>query len=201
MLNIDNPAPITINPSGEMTGKTGTYTKHLGDMAGVYRDEEAYKQAVKAHGDDALVYTVETQEYGNHEGALIVGTSTLLPGQYGEEFAVTRGHLHKISNRAELYYCISGHGIMLLETLDGRSEAVELRAGDAINVPGEWVHRSVNVGERPFVTLFTYSADSGQDYKLIADAGGMKQLIVTDGNGGWKAVPNPDHTGYAAVTE
>ena len=99
----------------------------------------------------------QSQSYGPHAGALTIGTSTLLPGQYGDEFAVTRGHLHAVSDRAELYYCLSGRGVMLLETVDGRSEAVELTPGEAVNVPGEWVHRSVNVGDEPFVTLFTYA--------------------------------------------
>jgi glucose-6-phosphate isomerase len=65
-----------------------------------------------------------------------------------------------------------------------------------VHVPGYWVHRSVNVGDDPFVTLFCYAADAGQNYGLIADAGGMAQLVVVDGNGGWTTRPNPDHIGY-----
>jgi glucose-6-phosphate isomerase len=85
---------------------------------------------------------------------------------------------------------------MLLETLDGRSRAVPLTPGDAAHVPGHWVHRSVNIGSEPFVTLFCYPADAGQDYALIAEAGGMAQLIVDDGAGGWTTRSNPEHTGY-----
>jgi glucose-6-phosphate isomerase, archaeal len=109
---------------------------------------------------------------------------------------VTRGHLHVRADRAELYHCLSGRGVMLLDTVDGRTHAVPLSAGEAVHVPGHWVHRSVNVGDEPFVTLFCYNADSGQDYELIADAGGMSQLVVTDGAGGWTTPANPDHTGY-----
>lgn len=196
MRDIDSPAKLAISPSGVLNGNNGIYTKHLADMGGVYRDSAAYDAAVAAQGRDELVYRVESQSYGPHAGALTIGTSTLLPGQYGDEFAVTRGHLHAVSDRAELYYCLSGRGVMLLETVDGRSEAVELTPGEAVNVPGEWVHRSVNVGDEPFVTLFTYATDAGQDYQLIADAGGMKNLVVADARGGWAVRPNPDHTGY-----
>ncbi|WP_053382722.1 glucose-6-phosphate isomerase family protein [Leucobacter celer] len=199
MPELDFPAKLDISPEGVLAGNTGIYTKHLADMRGVYRDDSAYEAAVAAQGEETLVYRVESQDYGPHSGALTVGTSRLLPGRYGDEFAVTRGHLHEVSDRAELYYCLSGHGIMLLETLDGRSEAVELTPGKAVNVPGEWVHRSVNVGDEPFVTLFTYATDAGQDYQLIADAGGMKQLVVDDGAGGWTLRENPDHTGYRAA--
>jgi glucose-6-phosphate isomerase len=85
---------------------------------------------------------------------------------------------------------------MLLETLGGRTEADPLRAGEAVHVPGHWVHRSVNVGDEPFVTLFCYGADAGQDYELIARAGGMSALVVADGAGAWSTRPNPDHVGY-----
>lgn len=196
MPGIDSPAKLAISPSGALTGNNGVYTKHLADMAGVYRDGTAYDAAVAAHGGEELVYRVESQSYGPHAGALTIGTSTLLPGRYGDEFAVTRGHLHAISDRAELYYCLAGRGVMLLETLDGESEAIELTPGEAVNVPGEWVHRSVNVGDEPFVTLFTYATDAGQDYQLIADANGMKSLIIADGDGGWAVRANPEHTGY-----
>ncbi|MCE0487384.1 glucose-6-phosphate isomerase family protein [Ornithinimicrobium sediminis] len=191
------PGRLTVGADGALSGASGRYTKHLGDMGGVYRDQGAYEQLVAQRGADALVYTVHEHRNVETEGALIIGTSTLLPGRVGEEFAVTRGHLHARADRAELYHCLSGSGVMLLETVDGRSEAVPLTAGEAVHVPGHWVHRSVNTGEQPFVTLFCYPADAGQDYGLIEEAGGMATLVVDDGAGGWTTRPNPDHTGYS----
>jgi glucose-6-phosphate isomerase len=41
---------------------------------------------------------------------------------------------------------------------------------------------------------FAYPADSGQDYDIIAKAGGMKSRIVDDGKGGWKAIDNKAYT-------
>lgn len=192
---VDSPVPLVISSDGGIEGRSRRYEKRLGDMAGVYRDAAAWEAAVAGRGADELVYWVDDHRYQEGPGALIVGTSTLLPGRIGDEFAVTRGHLHAIADRAELYHCLSGRGVMLLETVDGRSEAIELTPGRAVNVPGHWIHRSVNVGDEPFVTLFCYAADAGQDYELIADAGGMKSLVVA-AEGGWALAPNPDHTGY-----
>ncbi|PYD02468.1 glucose-6-phosphate isomerase [Microbacterium esteraromaticum] len=194
---VDTPVLLEISPEGGIEGRSRRYEKRLGDMAGVYRDDAAWRAAVADRGADELIYWVDDQRYQEGPGALIVGTSTLLPGRYGDEFAVTRGHLHAVADRAELYHCLSGRGVMLLETLDGRSTAIELTPGRAVNVPGHWIHRSVNVGDEPFVTLFCYAADAGQDYGVISDAGGMKNLVVADG-AGWALAPNPDHTGYAA---
>lgn len=192
------PEPGLLAPGldGVLGGATSSYEKRLGDMGAVYRDDEAYRAALAEKGVDFLVYRVEEHRNASGEGALIIGTSTLQPGRYGDEFAVTRGHLHAKADRAELYYCLSGTGVMLLETLEGRSEALPMRAGQAVHVPGHWVHRSVNVGDEPFVTLFCYGADAGQDYELIARAGGMSSLVVADADGAWSTRPNPDHVGY-----
>ena len=192
---ISEPGALTLTRDGSMRGRTAGYQKSLGDMAGVYRDQQDYRRQLAERGGRDLVYAVAEHRAGVGPGALIVGTSTLLPGLYGQEFAVTRGHLHAIADRAELYHCLSGHGVMLLETLAGDSRMVELVAGQAVHIPGHWVHRSVNVGSGPFVTLFCYAADAGQNYEVISRAGGMANLIVRDG-GSWKAFPNPDHTGY-----
>lgn len=192
---ISEPGALTLSRDGSMRGRTAGYQKSLGDMAGVYRDQQDYRRQLAERGGQDLVYSVAEHRAGAGPGALIVGTSTLLPGSYGQEFAVTRGHLHAIADRAELYHCLSGHGVMLLETLSGDSRVVELVAGQAVHIPGYWVHRSVNVGSPAFVTLFCYAADAGQDYDVISRAGGMANLIVRDGDS-WKAVPNPDHTGY-----
>lgn len=190
------PGVLKISAAGSMRGRSAGYQKRLGELAGVYRDRDAFGELLAAQGPATLSYTVEESRVGDGPGALIIGTSTLLPGVVGREFAMTRGHLHAIGDRAELYYCLSGSGVLLLETTEGESQAVPMGPGDAVHVPGHWLHRSVNVGDRPFVTLFCYPADAGQDYDIIAAAGGMASLIVSDGTGGWVRQVNPDHRGY-----
>jgi len=197
---VPEPGGLTIGTDGAIGGGTGGYDKRLGELRGVYIDDLAFEVAVAQQGEDGLAYHVEEHRNVEGPGALIVGTSTLLPGRVGQEFALTRGHLHAKSDRAELYYCLSGRGVMLLETLSGQSRAIPMSPGEAVHVPGHWVHRSVNVGEVPFVSLFCYPADAGQDYALIAEAGGMAQLVVTDGDGGWTTRPNPRHVGYRSAT-
>jgi len=189
------PASVTIHADGVIDGSSSHYEKYLADLAGVYRDEAAYRDELSRRGDDALVYQVEECRTGTGPGALITGTSTILPGRIGDEFAMTRGHLHAQASRAELYYGLSGQGVMLLDSLDGQCRALPITPGVAVNVPGHWVHRSVNVGTEALVMLFVYNEDAGQDYELISRAGGMSHLVVVAGDG-WQLVPNPDHRGY-----
>ncbi len=196
-VNITQPVKLTLLPQqGALSGNNGRYEKFLTDLAGLYRDQAAFEAALAADGG-APVYWVEASNTEPTAGGLITGISVLEPGRVGDEFAMTRGHIHAAHEYSELYACLAGHGVMLLETIDGQSQAVELRPGEAVYVPGHWVHRSVNVGSDRFVTLFCYGSVAGQDYGIIERAGGMKNLIVATEEG-WATRPNPDHVGYAA---
>ena len=121
---------------------------------------------------------------------MIFGVTRMLPGKVGNEYFVTRGHIHAKANRPEIYYGESGRGLMLLEAPDGETRIVELGPRSVCYVPPYWIHRSVNVGSEDLVMTFAYPADSGQDYDIIAKAGGMRQRVVDDGQGGWKAIDN-----------
>ena len=191
------PASLVLDAlSGRMAGSSGRYEKHLPDLAGLYRDQSAFAAAL-AHDQGEPVYWVESNSLADGPGALTIGISVLQPGRVGDEFAMTRGHLHERAECAELYYGLAGSGVMLLDALDGRSRAVPITPGTAVHVPGGWVHRSVNVGDETLATLFCYDTQAGQDYGIIERAGGMSQLVVADGEG-WITRPNPDHRGYRA---
>lgn len=185
---------------GAMSGSTGRYEKHLSDLEGLYRDDLAYRAALRQTDDDDPAYFVEASTIQDGPGALTIGISTVQPGRIGEEFAMTRGHIHGHAECAELYYGLSGSGVMLMETLDGETRAIEITPGVAVHVPGHWIHRSVNVGHTPFSTLFCYAADAGQDYGVIQDAGGMRKLVVSASDT-WELIDNPDHRGYRGAVE
>nr|WP_294695513.1 glucose-6-phosphate isomerase family protein [uncultured Friedmanniella sp.] len=189
------PVTLTVRPDeGRLEGSNGRYEKFLPDLEGLYRDDRAYRQRL-ADDDGRPIYWVETTQTEDGPGGLITGISVLEPGTVGEEYAMTRGHLHAVADRSELYVGLSGRGVMILDSIDGRSEVVEVTPGQAVYVPGHWVHRSVNVGTERFSTLFCYAADAGQDYQIIERAGGMRSLVVVDGEG-YAVRRNPDHRGY-----
>jgi glucose-6-phosphate isomerase len=187
---LDLPHLLRVGADGELDGRTGVKRSLVADLAGLFADREAYDRLAADRPND-LVY--EVREYrpdriAPHE--LVFGTSTLQAGKVGDEFFMTRGHIHARADRPEIYFCQSGRGVMHMEAPDGTTKPVALSPGAVVYVPPYWIHRSVNVGEEPFITTFCYPADAGQNYGIIESSGGMRTLIVDDGAGGWAEVQN-----------
>jgi len=176
--------------AGLMTGADSRYQKRLADLAGLYADENAFDALAAAQGE-RIAYEVTDYRPSTQRGDLITGITRMEPGKVGNEFFMTRGHIHANIERPELYFGLKGHGLMLMEAPDGDTRIVELRANTVCYVPPRWIHRSVNLGHDDFVMLFCYPADSGQDYAIIEQSNGMRVRIVDDGNGGWRSEPNP----------
>jgi glucose-6-phosphate isomerase len=180
-------------PTGALEGATSTYEKRLGDLDGLYFDTNAFDQRA-ATDADTVVYRVHDLRPSARPGDLIVGTSALEPGTIGEEYYMTRGHLHAIADRPEVYHCVHGRGVMLMEDSLGNIDTIEMTPGTVAYVAPGWIHRSVNVGSDRFVTVFSYPADAGQYYEVIEQAGGMASLVVVD-NDDWKLVDNARYVG------
>ncbi len=181
-------------PTGDLEGATSTYEKRLADLSGLYLDDEAFAER-SATDADTIVYRVHDLRPSDRAGDMIVGTSALEPGTIGDEYYMTRGHLHALSDRPEIYHCVHGHGVMLMEDSDGNADAIDMTPGVIAYVAPGWIHRSVNVGSERFVTVFSYPADAGQDYAVIERAGGMSMRAVVDDHDGWCLVPNTKYVG------
>lgn len=175
--------------TGQLKGATNRYVKTFRDLDGLYEDSEAFSAIVAERGD-ATAYEVTDYKPSANAGDIIIGVTRMEPGKVGREYYMTRGHIHARPNRPEMYYGESGLGVMLLESPAGEIRTIEIGPRSMCYVPPFWIHRSVNVGSEPLVMTFAYPADSGQDYDIIAKAGGMRSRIVDDGKGGWKAIDN-----------
>jgi glucose-6-phosphate isomerase len=198
-MSVPMPALVSVDPkTGEMTGRTRRYEKRFDELDGLFADARAFAATVAARGAE-IAYRVDEFRPSDRAGDVIFGTSTLYPGRIGDEFLMTRGHIHRISDRPEIYLCQAGQGVMLMELEDGTIRAEAMRPNSVVYVAPHWIHRSVNVGRDPLVTLFCYPADAGQDYDIIAQAGGMRDLVVSDGADGWRLTPNPRYRGRAKV--
>lgn len=177
--------------TGNLSNSTGRYQKKISDLNGIYADQTIFS-AMCADDPDRIVYEVCEVRPQAKLGDLIFGTTHMEPGKVGGEFFVTRGHIHACANRPETYYGESGYGLMLLESPRGETRIMDVKSKTLIYVPPMWIHRSINVGDTPLVMSFCYPVDSGQDYDVIAQSGGMAVRIVADGDG-WKAIDNTDY--------
>lgn len=179
--------------TGQLGGHDGHYEKRLSDLAGLYSDTAAFEGLLTKRADD-IVYEVTSVTPGPQTSDLITGITRMEPGKVGAEYFMTRGHIHAVGDRPEIYYGQAGHGLMLMESPEGEVRIIEINAQVICYVPPFWIHRSVNVGNTDLVMMFAYPADSGQDYGIIARSGGMRTRIVADSQGGWKKIDNPNWT-------
>jgi glucose-6-phosphate isomerase len=185
--------------AGSLSGNTGRYEKRLSDLAGLYADASAYDALATVRGAE-VVYSVEDFRPGDHAGDLIYGVTRMKPGRVGDEFFLTRGHIHAKADRPEIYYGQQGKGLMQMESPAGETRIIEVGLQTICYVPPYWIHRSINVGDEELVMVFAYPSDSGQDYGIIEASNGMHHRVVTDGNGGWRLTENTEYRARDAET-
>jgi len=187
LINIPTSHAVDV-PNGCLSNASGKYQKKLGDLAGLYLDQDAFETLCRERGD-CVVYDVTDHRTTESRGDLIFGVTRMSPGQIGTEYYLTRGHIHARANRPETYRGEAGHGLMLMESPEGETRIIEVHPHTICYVPPFWIHRSINVGQTDLVMSFCYPSDAGQDYSVIAKTGGMKTRIVANGIE-WQAIPN-----------
>lgn len=162
--------------------------RRLSSMKGQYLHQGAYDDML-AH-EDTLLYEVYELLRPEKEGELLSGLSIVHPGTVGGEYFMTKGHFHQVLDTAEVYLCLSGKGLMVMETPEGEWSVKELSPGVSLYVPPRWAHRSVNVGStEDLVTYFIYPAHAGHDYGTI-ETRGFRKLVV-EGESGPEIIDNP----------
>lgn len=153
----------------------------LSQLAGVFTDESAYNQAL-ANGD-SLVYRVTNMEENTGEGQLHYALGVLMPGRVGDEYYMTRGHIHAWRPAAEVYICLSGQGLMLLQNdRTGESTAVDLTPSQLVYVPGHAAHRTINTGSTPLIYWGILSSEAGHDYEYVRQ-NPFKQVVIQGESG------------------
>lgn len=160
----------------------------LSAMRGMYADTAAFAVALEA--GDPLTYEFYDMGVPGLETEIAYGTSITYPGKVGDEFHMTKGHFHERLESAEIYLCLSGSGLMLMESPEGDVQVEEFAPGRSVYVPGRYAHRSINTSpDEPLITFFAFPGDAGHDYGTIETKGFRK--IVVERDGGPVLVDNP----------
>jgi glucose-6-phosphate isomerase len=161
--------------------------RYLSNLRGMVADEAALEEMIKK--ENALIYEFYEVGVPEHPGDLAFGTSICYPGKIGGEYFMTKGHFHSILETAEVYLCVKGRGLILMESPEGECSHEVLTPGKMAYVPKRWAHRSVNIGAETFVQFFAFRADAGHDYGTI-ETKGFRKLVVERG-GDFAVIDNP----------
>ncbi len=186
-----NDRPFTFDVSvadAVLTAYDNHIQRRLTDMAGMFADTRAYEALLRRENPTLYeVYEVKRPEIA---GELLHGLSVVHPGLVGEEYFMTKGHFHTVLETAEIYYCLKGNGVMVMETPEGEWAMETLCPDRVLYVPPRWAHRSVNTSlAEDLVTFFTYPGHAGHDYRTIESQGFHK--LVTQQDGRMRVVDNP----------
>jgi glucose-6-phosphate isomerase, archaeal len=155
-------------------------SRRLADLRGAFANDAAFEEALR--DGNPVVYRVSSITPAEGKGALHYGVGVLFPGMVGDEYYLTKGHLHSWRAAAEVYIGLQGEGKMLLEDeATGASTVVELLANSTVYVPGGTAHRTVNVGKTPLVYIGVYPAEAGHDYGEIAQRNFRSVIVERDG--------------------
>jgi glucose-6-phosphate isomerase len=165
-------------------GIPGCYDEHvvrrLSAIKGYYADRERY-EALLAEGDIVL-YEVFQIHRPETAGELLHGVSIVHPGRIGDEYHMTKGHFHSILETGEVYYCLQGTGMMVMETPEGDWAVEELYPGRVLYVLPRWADRSVNTDQdEDLITFYAYPGNAGHDYGTIKGQGFRKLVVARDG--------------------
>ena len=173
------PQGVVYAASTGTIGNLPATERWLSQLAGVFTNESAYNQALA--GGDNLVYRVTNIEENNGEGQLHYGLGLLMPGRVGDEYYMTRGHIHAWRPAAEIYICLSGQGLMLLQDeRTGECTAVDLTPSQLVYVPGYAAHRTINTGSTPLIYWGILSSSAGHDYDYVRQNPFKKVVIYTE---------------------
>jgi len=153
--------------------------RRLSSLRNKFSDSEAF-QAMLDSGDP-LIYEVYENRRPETAGELLSGLSIVHPGRVGNEYFMTKGHYHLVRDTAEVYYCMQGKGVLLMENEEGDTAVEEFYPGRVVYVTPYWAHRSINTGEEDLVTFFVYPGHAGHDYGTIDTTGFRKRLVEQNG--------------------
>ena len=185
---ISTPVSRKINFStGYLKPNDNKIVRRLNNMLGMYQDIKKTEDIIKKK--NPVLYEVYEGIVPGNAGEIMQCMSIIYPGKIGKEYYMTKGHFHVVEDTAEIYLCLKGKGLLMMETKDGETSWLTMSPGTVAYVPPYWAHRTINVGKSKFVMFCAYPANAGHNYGDIEKTGFSK--IVVERNGRPVVIDNP----------
>ena len=170
------PRPFCFVLSTDAVAFNTHLVRSLSDLEGYFAAAAAFRHLRES--TNPVIYEVYEVRRPEVAGELLHGLSVVHSGVVGNEYFMTKGHYHIVRDAAELYYCLAGHGMLLMENEEGEWAMEELHPGRVVYVTPSWAHRSVNISDQEdLVTFFVYPGHAGHDYGAIAQKGFRKRVL------------------------
>lgn len=180
LQQIDYPKTVQFDFSeGRTSSPEYIIERRISDMATMFADQDAAMHAIQ--NGDRVIYEVLDSPFETSCSDMAMGTSRIFPGLIGDEYHMTRGHLHEATDQPEILICMQGSGYLLLETLEGEFIAQEWEPGTITHIPPMWMHRVVNTGHDILVYLATFHTAAGRLYEPVLEKGFAKIVVEQDG--------------------
>lgn len=166
------------------------------------KEEEPYYDFYKAIVNDNV-----RSLFSDHN--LRYDSTVIMGGCAGEEFKKTAGHFHclipgKNVSYPELYQVIKGKALFVMQRVDDNAKVeekmvvqdtilAEVKAGEAIVVPPDFGHCTVNIGDGPMVFVNLVSCDSSNSYDSVKQSAGMCCYVMRNPDGSYRVEKNPHY--------
>jgi len=152
--------------SGRISGPGIAETvRTISDLRNVFREEQR-RSGMNQHQMVYYVRSFKPVPEGT-QGGLFWGWTQINPGLVGDEYFMTKGHLHAKAECGEYYLTVAGEGALILMDANRRTWWKPMKAGTLDYVPGGVAHRVANISNGPLTLLACWPSDAGHDYQSI----------------------------------
>lgn len=151
----------------------------LAQLKGIFIDDDAF-DALDA---DTIIYEVEWHDNGLKEGTiggLFLGVSHVHAGKIGNEFYMTRGHLHLKEDTGEYYWGLKGYGLLVMSGPNGESIIQKIEPQSLHYIPGNYAHRLVNTGAETLSVGACWQTESGHNYQASQNRFKKRIFSISD---------------------
>src|SRR4030043_940977 len=124
--------------TGDLSPHDRTNIRKLSDMKGMFLDT---KEELRILGkDDPVIYSFSEKVLPEENGHLQLATTSIRPGKIGDEYFMTKGHYHRRPDTSEVYLGLEGKGCLLIQTVQGDFESIDIEPGVMAYIPPYWGH-------------------------------------------------------------